>query len=352
MCQQPITNSERPALGVSPEFIEALPKAELHLHLEGTVSPETWLRLLQRHEPSTSVSLDDLRRRMRFRDLPTFFDAWMALIVTLREPEDFRLIARECGRQLATQNVRYAELHTSVAGAQQAGRLNADEVLPAIAEGLDEARREGGPEWRLIVDIIRDIAALGDADIGLSIALNHRQHGVVAVGLGGSEQLYTAGYAREAFAAAISHGLHTTAHAGEGAGPESIWAALEIGAERIGHAARAAEEPALVAHLAANRVPLEMCPSSNVCTGACPSLESHPIERFLRARMPVSLNTDDPAFFGTSLNDEYLRVAGAFNLTESEVAALSRNAFETAFVSEAEKQRLMGPLDTFGASIC
>jgi len=348
MCQQ--TNNERvddlsAPVPVSPESIASLPKAELHLHLEGTVSPETWLRLLKRREPSTTVTLADLRNRMHFRDLPSFFDAWMALIITLREPEDFRLIALECGRQLASQNVRYAELHTSIAGAQQAGRLNADEVLPAIAEGLDEARGEGGPEWRLIVDVIRDLAAVGDADIGLNIALNHTRHGVVAVGLGGAEHLYEAGLAREAFAAAIAGGLHATVHAGEGAGPESVWAALEIGAERIGHAARAGEDPALVKYLSDNRVPLEMSPTSNVCTGAVPSLEQHSIGRFLRAGMAVSLSTDDPAFFGTSLNREYAAVAREFHLSREEIITLARNGFEVAFLPEADRKRLLEAFD-------
>lgn len=352
MCQEPPIERGLPASTVSPEFIASLPKAELHLHLEGTVTPETWLRLLKRRDNATKVTLEELRERMRFRDLHTFFEAWMALIVTLKEPDDFRIIARECGRQLAAQNVRYAELHTSVAGAQQAGRLNADEVLPAIAEGLDEARREGGPEWRLIVDIIRDLAAVGDADIGLNIALNHARHGVVAVGLGGSEHLYEAGWAREAFSAAIAGGLHATAHAGEGSGPESIRAALDIGAERIGHAARAVEDPTLVKHLMKERIPLEMCPTSNVCTGAVRSIEEHPVGRFLREGMVVSLSTDDPAFFGTSLNDEYLKVAKAFSLSESELITLARNAFEGAFVSESEKERLLVPLDTIIASIC
>lgn len=333
-------------------LISSLPKAELHLHLEGTVSPDTWLRLLKRREPGTSITLDDLRERMRFRDLASFFDAWMALIRTLREPEDFRLIALECGRQLASQNVRYVELHSSVAGGQQAGRLNADEVMPAIAEGLDEARREGGPEWRIIVDIIRDLAAVGDGGIGLEIAMRHRQNGVVAVGLGGSEHLYGAESANDSFSAALAAGLHTTAHAGEGAGPESIWAALEIGAERIGHAARAIEDPVLVEHLAANHIHMEMCPTSNVCTGAVRSLSEHPLARFLRRGLAVSLNTDDPAFFGSDLNAEYARVAGAFDLTPVELVALARNGFEGAFLPQAEKNCFLSVLDTEFSSIC
>ena len=333
-------------------FIAALPKAELHLHLEGTVSPETWLRLLKRREPGTSLTLSDLRERMRFRDLPSFFDAWMALILTLKEPEDFRLIALECGRQLARQNVRYVELHSSVAGAQQAGRLNADEVMPAIAQGLDEARREGGPEWRVIVDIIRDLAAVGDAGIGLDIALRHRHHGVVAIGLGGSEHLYGAASAKEAFSVALAEGLYATAHAGEGAGPDSVWAALEIGAQRIGHAARAIEDPILLEHMAAHRIHMEMCPTSNVCTGAVRSLSEHPLAHCLRKGMAVSLNTDDPAFFGVDLNGEYARVASAFDLTPAELVALARNSFEGAFLPESDKARFIKALDDKFASIC
>jgi aminodeoxyfutalosine deaminase len=333
-------------------FISALPKAELHLHLEGTIMPGTWLRIIRRHEPNTRVTEAELRERMRFRDLPGFFDAWMSLIVSLREPEDFRIAAVECGLELGRRNVRYTELHSSIAGAHIAGRANADEVIPAIAEGLNEARAKGGPEWRLIVDIIRDLAAEGLAGTGLGIALRNRRHGVVAVGLGGSEDLYPADTAREVFKTALEEGLHTTAHAGEGAGPESIRAALDIGAQRIGHATHAPEDSALVDRLDAEHIPLEMCPSSNVCTGAVPSLAEHPIAGFLRRGMAVILNTDDPAFFGANINEEYVRVATQFELTPTEVLRLARNAFECAFLPDAEKAVLLEAFDAEIGAIC
>lgn len=333
------------------EIIQRLPKAELHLHLEGTVTPETWRRVIQRHEPTTPLTVADLAERMRFSDMDGFFRVWMQILHSLRAPEDYRLVAEACGRELARQNVRYVELHTSIAGAHWSGRLNAHEVVPAIAEGLEAAQRAGGPEWRLIVDIIRELVAEGAGDVGLEIARRHRNLGVAAVGLGGNEGRYATDAARDAVRAAKAEGFAATVHAGESAGPESVWAALEIGADRIGHAVSAAHDPALVAHLAERGTPLEMCPTSNVRTGAAPSLAAHPIGPFLRRGMDVSLNTDDPPLFGTDLVSEYGAVARAFGLTRAEVIRLARNAFAGAFVPEPRKAAMLAQFDAEAAAL-
>ncbi|HEY3269560.1 MAG TPA: adenosine deaminase [Armatimonadota bacterium] len=305
--------------------------AELHLHLEGAIRPEAWLRLIRRHEPGTSLTLDDLRKRLRFTDMAGFFETWMQVLYTLRDPEDYRQAAYECGIWLAESNAVYAELHTSIAGAHWAGRLNGNEAIPAIAEGLNAAQAEGGPRWRLIVDVIRELCAVDAGHIGLELALNNRAHGVVAVGLGGEEARHSTELARDLFAAAKAGGLHVTAHAGEGAGPESIWKALELGAERLGHAVRASEDPVLMEHLLRHQVHLEMCPTSNVRTGAVASLAEHPVADFLRRGLNVSVNTDDPALFGTNLAGELSAVQRTFSLTEAEMARLRDNALGAAF---------------------
>jgi aminodeoxyfutalosine deaminase len=199
------------------------------------------------------------------------------------------------------------------------------------------------------VDVSRDFCGQGCGEIALDLALRHRKNGVVALGMGGTEGP-PADVARAIFAAGRAAGLRLTAHAGEQAGPESIRGALEIGAERIGHAARATEDPALVEELAARRVPLEMCPTSNVRTGAVSSFDAHPLGDFLRRGMNVSLNTDDPPFFATRLTVEYRRAARAFGLSRPEILRLARNAFTTAFLSDAEKAPLLAEFDAFAAA--
>jgi adenosine deaminase/aminodeoxyfutalosine deaminase len=326
------------------DWIRRLPKAELHLHLEGTITPETWRRILLRHAAATTPTVAELAARYRFTDIAGFFDVFIAVTQSLRAPEDYHLAALEAGRALARQNVRYAEFHTSVAAAQWVGRLSGDDVIPALAAGLAEAEREGGPAWRLIVDVVRDFCARGCGEIALDLALRHRKYGVVALGMGGGETL-PAEVARDVFAQARASGLRLTAHAGEQAGPASIWAALEIGAERIGHAARAPEDPALVDHLATAHTPLEMCLTSNVRTGAVASLEAHPLGDFLRRGMNVSLSTDDPPFFGSDLCAEYRQAARVFGLSRPELTRLARNAYEAAFLPLDSKAALLEEFD-------
>jgi adenosine deaminase/aminodeoxyfutalosine deaminase len=332
-------------------FVAALPKPELHLHLEGTITPRTWLELIRRHDRTAIVTLEDLRRRYAFPDMRGFFDVWMDVLAELRSPDDYRFIARECGRYLATQNVVYAELHTSIAGGVWSGRLSADGIVPAIADGLNEARAAGGPEWRLIVDAIRETVAADAGHIALDIARRNRDHGVVALGLGGNEERYATGEAAGVFAAAKAEGFRLTAHAGEWAGPESVRQALDIGADRIGHAVTAAQDRPLLEEIRARGIHLELCPTSNVRTGAIPALEAHPAGMYIRRGLRVSLNTDDPALFGTNLNSEYLRVAQAFGLSRDDVVRLARNAFEAAFLEPSERDMLLCRFDSATRSL-
>lgn len=312
------------------EFISGLPKAELHLHLEGSVQPEVWARLAGRNDPHLSVTPDDFREMLKYNSLSDFLFAFMALTSCFREPDDFRLAALECGRELARHNVVYAEIHTSAAAGLSIG-IPPREIMDAVITGLNEARSEGGPEWGLIVDVIREMAVKDQGEIGLELAMEYRNRGVVAIGLGGNEAKIPTSEAAALFRAARDAGMHRTAHAGEAAGPESIRQALDIGAERIGHGVAAREDPELLCLLRDFRIPLEMCPSSNVCTGAVASMEEHPIADYLRQGLLVTLSTDDPPFFHTDMNTEYARVAEAFDLSPAEIIQLSKNAFDAAF---------------------
>jgi adenosine deaminase/aminodeoxyfutalosine deaminase len=297
----------------------SLPKAELHVHLEGSVEPETLLEL----EPS--LSLDEIKARYRYRDFSGFIESFKWVIDHLRRPEDYALVTRRLLARLAEEQVRYAEITLSAGVVLWRGMEFApvydsvrDAALgsPVRVGWVLDAVRQFGP------DHAREVAELAAARIG---------DGVVAFGIGGSETLGPVEWFTEVFAFARSRGLHLTVHAGETAGPESIWGALRGGAERIGHGIRAVDDPHLLRYLRDHAVPLEICISSNVATGAVTSLEEHPVRRLYEAGVPLVLNTDDPAMFDTTLSQEYELAASRFGFTEEELRGLAENSFRYAF---------------------
>lgn len=299
---------------------QSLPKAELHLHLEGSMTPATLLEL----EPS--LRGEQIRRHYRARgDFASFIEAFTWGLQFLRKPADYALAARRLLAQLAAENVRYAEITLSV-GAM----LRRKQDFLAIFEALCEQAASSPVQVRWIVDAVRQFGpeeALPVAELAVACA----SRGVVAFGLGGDEQAGPARWFREVCNYVRRQGLHLTIHAGETAGPDSIWAALEVGAERIGHAVRAIEDPALVAWLRDNQIPLEICLSSNVATGVVVSLKQHPLRRLYDAGVPVTLNTDDPGLFATTLAREYELAARILGFSEQELSVLAAGAFRYAF---------------------
>ncbi len=301
------------------EFVRRMPKAELHLHLEGSVEPET----LQELEPGSS--LEDCRAIYSYADFDGFLKAFGVVGKRLRRPEDYALITRRLLERLAAQNVRYAEITLAVGVILWKG----DDPAPMF-EAAREAARNSAVAVRWIFDAVRQFG-IEPAMRVAEFAAERVGEDVVAIGIGGSEERGPASWFTEVFAFARRAGLRLTAHAGESMGPESIWAALELGAERIGHGIAAVRDPALMRHLRDRDIPLEICITSNLVTGVVKRLEEHPVRAIYDAGVPIVLNSDDPAMFGCTLTDEYRLAARAFGFTEKELCGIAENGFRYGF---------------------
>jgi aminodeoxyfutalosine deaminase len=322
-------------------FLLRLPKIELHVHLEGAMRPAVLLELARRNGIDLPAQDEaGLKRWFRFTDFEHFVQVYLACSRALRTPEDFQLLALDFLTEQAYQNVSYSEVHFTIS-THLANGVNGGEVLDALAVAIEEGERRHGVTLRLIPDIVRNVGA-EPADRTLEWALAGRKRGVVAaLGLSGSERLYPNEPFREHFAVAKREGLHRVAHAGEHAGPESIRSALQVcDAERIGHGVRAVEDPTLIEELRAAQIPLEVCPSSNVCLGVAPDLAEHPFDRLYRSGLALSVNSDDPAFFNTNLTLEYLRLHQTFGYSAAELAGLSLAALRQSFLPEPERLTL------------
>jgi aminodeoxyfutalosine deaminase len=320
-------------------FLLRMPKVELHVHLEGSMRPAVLLRLARRN--GVALPADDeegLARWFQFRDFEHFVQIYLACSRALRTPEDFQLLATDFLEQQARQNVVYTEAHFTI-GTHLTNGANGEEVRAALEEVIRDGEERLGVRLRLIPDIVRNVPHLADGT--LEWALAGRGRGVVALGLSGSEARFPSEPFREHFATAARAGLHCVAHAGEHAGPESIRSVLDVcGAERIGHGVRAIEDPSLVADLRERAIPLEVCPSSNVCLGVVPDLEHHPFDRLARAGCRVTVNSDDGPLFNTTLTDEYLRLHQTFGYGPDELAELALAGLRAAFLPEAERAAL------------
>ena len=327
------------------EYLQAAPKAELHLHFQGAIRAETLLELARRHRIDLPVdNAAQLREWFRFRDFAHFVEVYATLRSCLVEPSDYELVTCELGELLAAQHVRYAEV-TFTPG-PEVYRGPRETFFAGLTRGRERVLRDSSVDIRWIFDIPRRTVTLHPdlplADFITSVAIDGRDSGVVALGLGGTEF----GYPPEAFEPwfdrARAAGLHSAPHAGETAGPQSIWGALRaLGAERIGHGVRATEDPELVEYLVEHGIGLEVCPTSNVQLGVYPSLAAHPLAALVAAGAAVSVNTDTPAIFDIELNDELCLLESEFGLTPAAVDRVMLNAFETSFLPLEEKRALV-----------
>jgi len=320
-------------------FIQEMPKVELHVHLEGSIRPRTLLELAKRHRVSLPAdTVEGLREWFRFRDFEHFVEIYLTCSQSLRDPEDFQLVAREFLGEQAAQNIRYSEVHFTIATHLRNG-ANGSEVAAALSETLEEEERRSGVTARWIPDIVRDVPWQW-ADRTLEWALDGRGQGVVALGLSGFEASSDEPF-REHFRVARQEGLHRVAHAGEHEGSDSIRSALEVcQPERIGHGIRSVDDAELLEELAERQIPLEICPTSNVQLGAVPDLASHPIETIRTAGVPVTVNSDDPPLFETTLTQEFQRLSETFGYGAEEVAAFGWSALQHAFVTQEERRQL------------
>jgi len=301
------------------DFLAALPKAELHLHLEGSIEPETL------HELDPATGLEEFRALYHYADFDAFLKAFGAIGKRLRTPGDYALITRRLLERLERQNVRYAEIIIAAGVVLWKGQ----EFGP-IFDAVREAASESTVEVQWILDAVRQFGVEHVRGVA-ELAAARVDQGVVAFGIGGSEERGPAEWFADAFAFAKSAGLRLTAHAGESMGPESIWAALNLGAERVGHGIAAARDPELMRHLRERDIPLEICITSNLVTGVVACVADHPVRRLYDAGVPITLNTDDPAMFGCTLTGEYRLAAREFGFSEGEMRGIAENGFRYAF---------------------
>src|ERR1017187_5927857 len=301
------------------DFLLQLPKAELHLHLEGSVEPETL------HELDPATPVEEFRALYRYDDFDAFLRAFGAVGKRLRTPEDYGLITRRLLERLAGQNVRYAEIIVAAGVVLWKGQ----EFGP-IFDAVREAAAGSPVEVRWILDAVRQFG-VEHAMAVAKLAAERVDRQVVAFGIGGSEERGPAEWFTEVFAFAKSAGLRLVAHAGESTGPESVWAALKLGAERIGHGIAAARDAELMRQLRERDIPLEICLTSNLITGVVNSLDEHPLRRLYDAGVPIVLNTDDPAMFGCTLTGEYGLAARQFGFSDAEMRGIAENGFRYAF---------------------
>ncbi|MEM9458820.1 MAG: adenosine deaminase [Myxococcota bacterium] len=332
-------------------FIRALPKAELHLHLEGSVTPAMARRLARRRGVVLpGVDLDDeaadLREAFPFVDFAGFLRLYLAIASCLHEAEDFGAIVEDLGARLAAQGVGYAEVTFTPALHRQRGIENVL-MLEGLAVGRQRVLQHHDVLLRWVFDIVRIFPEQAEPTLDFALAMQaHDPGSVVGLGLAGPEDRpHEVAPLREVFARARAHGLHSLPHAGELAGPERIWEAVrELSAERIGHGVRCLDDPTLIAHLRTEQIALEVCPSSNVCLGVVPSLAEHPLPRLLDAGLRVSIGSDDPPLFGTDLVSEYERVAATFGWGAGRLRELAAASIDHSFMPAERAQRMRAAL--------
>ncbi len=323
------------------DFIRRLPKAELHLHLEGTILPATLVELSSRHD-AKPITLPEAEALYRFTDFTGFIEAFRAVTRQLAGPDDYELAAWRMMQRLSAQGVVHAEVYISV-GVIYMWRNHDPACFEPIFAGLERARERGARELGLslywIFDAVRHFTVPEAERVFLKAAEMREQYpSIIGIGLGGDERIAGSEPFRALYAQARAAGLRLTNHAGETTGPEAIREALSIGSERIGHALSAWRDFYLLQELRERRVPLELNPTSNVRTGECRSFAAHPLRRYFERGLLVTLNSDDPAFFGSDLTNEFLLAHTLQDFTREELRQLAANSIEASFLPEIEKK--------------
>jgi adenosine deaminase/aminodeoxyfutalosine deaminase len=333
------------------EFIAGLPKVELHVHHVGSASPHTVAGLAARHAGSTPVPADPdlLADYFQFTDFAHFITVYLSVVDLIRDPDDVATLTYDIAADLAAQQVRYAELTLTPYSSIIRG-IPAEAFCEAVEDARRRAERDHGIRLRWCFDIPGE-AGVPSADITLDVALKQRPDGLVSFGLGGPELGVPRADFAQHFAAARAAGLRSVPHAGESTGPQTVWDALRhLGAQRIGHGIAAARDEELMAYLRENDIPLEVCPTSNVCTRAVASLAEHPLPVLTAAGVPVTINSDDPPMFSTTLNHEYAVAAQLLDLDAAGVAELARQGVRYSFLDATDKAALLSEIDEYTAA--
>ena len=337
------------------DFIRSLPKAELHLHLEGTVDPPTLSELSRRHPTPLSTtnnrytnlsdsgrvfSEEEARALYAYENFTGFMLAFKAVTERLRTADDYELVTYRMMQKLHAQGVLHAEVYISAGVVHWRGQ----EFAP-LFEGAERGRQRGERDFGMslywIFDAVRHFG-VDEARRVVDEAVRFKSSNVAGIGIGGDERKAGPEQFREVYEHASSHGLRLTAHAGETVGPEGIWGALrELKPDRIGHGLHAIEDSELVRYMADEQIPIEVCITSNLKTGCCQAVEEHPVRRLFDAGVPVVLNTDDPDMFHTDLVNEYRIARDVFHFTDDELRILAKNSFRASFLPEDRKKTLL-----------
>jgi adenosine deaminase/aminodeoxyfutalosine deaminase len=338
-------------------LIQALPKAELHLHLEGSVEPATLAELSRRHNTplptennryDVAGSGDELteeavRQLYSYKNFSGFMMAFKAVTERLRTPDDYELVTYRLMQRLRQQNVLHAEVYVSVGVVRWRGQ-DFEPIFEGLERGRERGQRDFGVSLLWIFDAVRHFGSEAAAEV-FDLAARLRDRNVAAIGIGGDERRGPAEWFRDLFKKAAEQGLCLTAHAGETVGPESVWGALNMGAQRIGHGLSIARDAELMEVLAHKQVPIEVCLSSNVRTGVCPDIREHPVKKMFDGGLMITLNTDDPAMFQTSLIREYELAAELFGFSDEHLRELARNSFEASFLPAEKKVAFLKRID-------
>jgi adenosine deaminase/aminodeoxyfutalosine deaminase len=313
----------------------------LHLHLEGTVDPVTLLQLRQRHRKSGS--LEEIEQLYRYQDFTGFLMAFKAVTEDLRTAEDYELITYRLMEKLKAENILHAEVYVSVGVC-----LWREQDFPAIFQGLQRGRERGecdfGVSLLWIFDAVRQFGEPAAREVA-ELAVRFKGPSVVGFGIGGDERKAGPEMFRDVYAYAAENGLRLTIHAGETVGPESIWGALNLRAERIGHGLSAWQDTELVEELATRQIPVEICITSNLRTGCLPALNDHPVRNYFNQGIMITLNTDDPAMFRTSLSHEYYIAQQSFSFNDEHLREVARNSFEASFLPAEKKLQFLNLFD-------
>lgn len=323
-------------------FIRALSKVELHVHLEGAIRAQTLLKLAQKNHIALPVQdMAGLRKWYQFRDFPDFISKYILLSNCIQTVEDLYFIGQEFLAGQAAQHIMYSEVTYTAYTHYKQKNIPISDQIAALMQASDWAEHELGVKMRLIIDIARETSA-EEGYLVAQEAVHAMDKGVVALGLGGYEIGNPPGRFHKAFALAHEAGLPCILHAGETGGADSIWEALEVGhSVRIGHAVRCLEDHDLVAFLREKQIPLEVCPTSNVCLGIASDIAHHPVYEMIQQGLYVTINSDDPALFSTTLNNEYEQIAKEFTFSEVDISELVIKGIQASLMSGEEKDFLI-----------
>lgn len=315
----------------------SIPKIENHLHLEGAIPLETLWQLIQKYGGDQSVSdINQLRNKFEYRDFNHFIEMWSWKNQFIREYEDFTTITVAVLKDLITQNIKYAEIFISPSLFRRS--MEIQKIVEAILLGIS---KNSEIKINLIIDLVRNYGPQNEMRT-LHEINEVKNFGIIGIGIGGSEKEYPPELFIDVFEQARKFGFKTTAHAGEADGAESIWNAIrKLKVDRIGHGTRAIEDKELLKYLAQNKIPIELCPLSNLRTKVIKSIKDHPIKIFIDMGIPVSINTDDPKMFHNSLSEEYQIIKDTFNFSDSDICNIIINSIQTTWLDEGEKESMI-----------